>query len=344
MNTKEVKCLIWDLDDTLWEGVLAENDRVTLKPGIGDILDTLDRRGILLSIASRNNFDDCWKKLEEFGIAHYFLYPEISWNAKSSAVANIVRNLNIGSDTIAFIDDQPFERDEVQSLHPQVECIDARDYLEIPERMRFNPRFISEEAIYRRSRYQENIRRTADESSFAGPKEDFLRQLGMVFRISRAGKDELARAEELTVRTHQLNATGLTFSHSELEALSTSDRHYLLTAELSDRYGSYGKIGLALIEKSPAEWRLRLLLMSCRVMSRGVGTVLLTSIMEEAKKEGVRLLADFRETERNRNMYITYKFANFYELANDKNGNIVFANDLDHVAPTPEYIDLQIKL
>src|SRR5258708_40098862 len=344
MNTKEVKCLIWDLDDTLWEGVLAENDRVRLKPGIGDILETLDQRGILLSIASRNNFDECWRKLEEFGVAHYFLYPEISWNAKSAAVDNIVRHLNIGSDTVAFIDDQPFERDEVRSLYPVVECMDARDYLELPNWERFNPRFISEETIHRRGRYQEDIRRSADEQSFAGPKEDFLRQLNMVFSISRAEKDDLARAEELTVRTNQLNATGLTFGYGGLEALSKSDQHYLLTAELTDRYGSYGKIGLAFFEKMPTDWRLRLMLMSCRVLSRGVGTVLLTCIMAEAKKHGVRLLADFRQTERNRSMYITYKFANFYELENDSRGNIVFANDLGQIPPVPEYIDLQIKL
>ena len=97
---KEVKCIVWDLDDTLWEGTLLEKSDVKLKPGIKDVIYELDSRGILHSIASKNNHDDAMGKLKEFGLDQYFLFPEINWNAKSESIKNIQKNLNIGIDTL----------------------------------------------------------------------------------------------------------------------------------------------------------------------------------------------------------------------------------------------------
>lgn len=128
---------------------------------------------------------------------------------------------------------------------------------------------------------------------------------------------DLQRAVDLTERTHQLNATGLTFGHDELDALRSSPDHLLLMSSLEDKFGPYGKIGLALVEKGNDVWTLKLLLMSCRVMSRGVGSVMLNHIITEAARAGKRLQAEFVETDRNRMMYVTYKFAGFEEVARD---------------------------
>src|SRR5678815_3970601 len=114
---KEVKCVVWDLDNTIWNGTLLESDVVRLKPKVADVIRELDSRGILQSIASKNNYEDAMTKLSELAIEQYFLYPEIHWNPKSESISNIQRNMNIGIDTILFIDDQPFERDEVSSSH-----------------------------------------------------------------------------------------------------------------------------------------------------------------------------------------------------------------------------------
>mgnify|MGYP003377679593 FL=1 len=84
--SKKIKCLVWDLDNTLWNGTLLENDDVKLKDGIKDIIKELDRRGILLSIASKNEYDHAFKKLESFGISEYFIYPQICWNNKSKSI------------------------------------------------------------------------------------------------------------------------------------------------------------------------------------------------------------------------------------------------------------------
>lgn len=341
-SLKEAKCVVWDLDNTIWDGVLLEDKDVTLKPGIVEILETLDDRGILHSVASRNNYDDAMEKLSELGISHYFLFPQINWNAKSSSIAHIQKSLNIGIDTFVFVDDDAFEREEVASVHPEVMVVDSRDYLSLVDHPRLNPRFITKDSKRRRLMYLEEQKRRTEEESFKGPEEQFLAQLQMVLSIHEAREDDLQRAEELTVRTNQLNATGRTYSYDELAKFMRSKNHLLLIAELVDKFGSYGKIGLALVEKNADIWHLRLLLMSCRVQSRGVGSVLMSHIMNECKAAGASLHADFKQTDRNRMMYITYKFSNFVEVSNDGAGNIEFSNDLSRIQPFPPYIDVRI--
>ncbi len=341
-SNKEIKCVIWDLDCTMWDGTLVESDDVKLKPGIADVISTLDSRGILHSVCSKNEMDDAIDKLKEFGLEQYMLYPEVNWNAKSLGVAKIRENLNIGMDTILFVDDQPFEREEVKSAHPEITVIDAAEYLTLPDLPRLNPRFITRDSKRRRQMYLDDIKRKSEEEGFQGTPEAFLASLNMKFVIHDAREEDLKRAEELTVRTNQLNATGRTYDYDELNAFRQSEDYKLLVCELTDKYGSYGKIGLALIQMKEEHWHLKLLLMSCRVMSRGVGTVLMSHILQETKKAGKKLLADFRTTKRNRMMYVSYKFANFKEVDKDDEGNILFENDLSIIQPFPPYIDIEI--
>lgn len=341
--SKEVKCVVWDLDNTVWEGTLLESDRVCLRSDIKNLLKELDARGILNSIASKNNHDDAIAKLKEFEIEHYFLYPEIHWNAKSESIKNIKKNLNIGFDTIMFIDDQLFELDEVASSIPEVECVNANRITELLATKRLNPKFITEDSKRRRLMYLEDITRNNIEQDYKGPQESFLKSLDLRFVISEAKEEDLKRAEELTVRTNQLNATGKTYDYDELDQFRKSEVHKLYVCELVDKYGSYGKIGLALVENADVYWNLKLLLMSCRVMSRGVGSVLLTYIMQQAKNDNKLLRADFRQTDRNRMMYVTYRFANFNEITNDGNGNIVFENNLSQIQLFPSYINVKVE-
>jgi FkbH-like protein len=164
----------------------------------------------------------------------------------------------------------------------------------------------------------------------------------MVFAISPARANDLARAEELTNRTNQLNTTGRTFSREELEELRCSDHHLLLMSELTDKFGNYGKIGLALVECGPEVWTIKLLLMSCRVMNRGVGTIMLNHILRKARESGVRLLSEFVSNDRNRMMYVTYKFAGFTEIENIR-GTQILEHDLASIPPVPDYISVKVE-
>ncbi|HEX9945444.1 MAG TPA: HAD-IIIC family phosphatase [Thermoanaerobaculia bacterium] len=338
---RSIKCVVWDLDDTVWDGILLEDREVKLRPHVVHLLKTLDERGILHSIASRNDHDLALAKLAEFGIDEYFLYPQINWSSKAASISRIAQDINIGLDAIAFVDDQPFEREEVAFTHGEILCLDSALLDDLLERPEFNPRFITEDSRLRRRMYRADIERNRVEAEYVGPKEEFLATLGMRFTIGPCREEDLQRAEELTVRTNQLNATGYTYSYEELDELRRSPRHELLIASLEDRHGTYGKIGLTLIEKDEGVWTIKLLLMSCRVMSKGVGTILLHHLLRRAKDAGVKLRAEFVANDRNRQMLITYKFAGFKEA--ERMGEVaILENDYSAIQPPPPYVDLRI--
>jgi len=341
--TNEIKCVIWDLDHTLWDGVLTESEEVYLKPGIVDVIKTLDERGILHSISSKNNADQAMAKLQEFELDMYFLYPEINWNAKSHSIKHIQENLNLGMDSFLFVDDQDYELDEVQNTHPDIHCMHSHRYMELMDHPMLKPRFITVDSARRREMYQSESKRKQEEADYQGPTESFLATLKMKLFIYPAKEEDLKRAEELTVRTNQLNATGITFSYEELNRLRTSGNHKLLICELKDIYGSYGKIGLALIHKQEHAWVLEMMLMSCRVSSRGIGTVLLNYVMKEAKKEKKRLLANFRDTGKNRMMNISFRFAGFKEKETVSHNQYILEHPLENIPDYPDYIDVIIS-
>ncbi|MBN1294823.1 MAG: HAD-IIIC family phosphatase [Candidatus Latescibacteria bacterium] len=340
LTTQQVKCIVWDLDDTIWEGILLEGGGNSLRDGIMRVIKELDMRGILQSIASRNDHQQAMERLESFGIAEYFLYPQINFGNKSTSVRAIADELNIGIDSIAFVDDQQFERDEVASLHKEVYCIDAAEIQSIPDMPCMKPRFVTEDSAKRRQMYIEDKKRAAVEERFEGSREEFLSGLNMRFMIRHATEGDLQRAVELTERTNQLNATGRTYNYDELNALRTSANHLLYVCSLEDSYGDYGRIGLALVEKGETLWTIRLLLMSCRVMSRGVGSIMLNFIIRKALDEGKKLQADFVETGRNRMMYVTYRFGGFREIETDGKKSLLHYEEGGPYPGFPDYVEV----
>ena len=186
--------MVWDLDNTLWHGTLLEGDTVRLKDGIADVLEELDSRGILHSIASKNHYYDAISHLRKFGIEKFFLYPEINWNAKSRSIAAIRENLNIGMNTFMFVDDERYELDEVKSEHPEVYCIEASKYPELPSLPRLNPRFVTQDSKRRRLIYLQDQKRRQDEENFKGAKKEFLKSLDIDLVIHEAVEEDLKRA------------------------------------------------------------------------------------------------------------------------------------------------------
>lgn len=339
MARPPVKCLVWDLDDTLWKGTLLEDPSVVVDPRAVRVVEELDRRGILNSIASRNEESLALAVLREHGLDEYFLYPQINWNAKDTSVKAVAAALNIGVDTLAFVDDQPFDREEVAFSLPEVRCYSPDDLdslLDLPD---FHPPFVTPESAQRRLMYLADARRSQEEAEFRGPQEEFLASLEMRFRIAPAREEDLQRAEELTVRTNQLNTTGRTYSYDELARFASSPSHLLLVAELADKHGTYGKIGLALVEKGTSVWVLKLLLMSCRVMSRGVGTVMLNHVMRLAAGAGAKLQAELIPNDRNRMMLITLRLGGFQEVRREGDLLILESTNPD-VPPPPRYLEL----
>ena len=329
---------MWDLDNTLWNGILMEDKDVELKPEVLDIIKILDERGILHSIASKNDHELVMEKLNELSIANYFLYPQINWNPKSTSINTISELLNLGVNSFAFIDDQAFERDEVLYTHPEVLCLAETEITAILNRQEFIPRFITEDSRIRRIMYQSEMQRKQAEESFQSTQEEFLKSLDMVMEIHEAREDDLERAEELTVRTHQLNTTGITYSYDELKTYMTDSNYRLYIVSLVDKYGTYGKIGIALVECKNF-WRIKLFLLSCRVMSRGIGSVFLNYLISEGKKSNQIIQAEFVSNNKNRMMLMTYRMNGFKQK--DKiNETEILEYEISNGSSFPTYLKL----
>jgi methoxymalonate biosynthesis protein len=345
-----VKCLVWDLDNTLWDGVLCEDPVVTLNPRAADLLRRLDERGILHSIASRNDHDLAYAKLAQFGLAEYFLFPQIGWRAKSASVRAIAESLQFDLATMTFIDDSPVERHEVARALPMVRCYGHEHLATLADLPEFNPPVVTEDSAHRRLTYLAASRREASRSEFTGTDEAFIRSLNVTMTITFADRADIPRLSELTVRTTQMNATGIHYEADELRAMLRDGTADVLTVDVTDRFGPYGTVGMVMLTRLPELWHLRLLATSCRVVPLGVGAALLSWLAGSAYTAGTHLVGDFRRTERNRMMEIAYRFAGFdadiaglscacaSRLAADE------ATNRFHLVPSPPVADLPLAV
>ena len=264
------KVLVWDLDETFWTGTLAEDGPagVIPRPEAVEALKALDGRGVLHSIASKNDEAEALAALRRFGLDDYFLHPQVGWGPKSASVAAIAAALDLGVDSFVFIDDQPFERAEVAAAHPSVRTLAHTDVA----RLAMNPWFdhpATPEAARRRSLYQAEAARGQAAQAAGGDYLAFLRASKLVLDVRRLDEADVVRVHELSQRTNQLNFTGAKFTRAEVEALAEADRgHARLTLRCADVWGDYGLIGFADLDLGAGE--LVAFFMSCRVQRKRV--------------------------------------------------------------------------
>lgn len=298
-QNKKWKCIVWDLDQTLWEGILIEDGpaRLRVKPEVVAVIEETDRRGILHSIASKNDPDEALKVLDSSGLSGYFLYPQIGWRPKSESVSRIARLLNIGVDSLAFVDDQPFEREEVRAALPQVAVIDARESAGLPDRPECRVP-VTEESRARRSLYRQQERRDAVLEAFPGDYTSFLKDCGIQLRLSPLSEANLERVYELAQRTNQMNFSGNRYPREQLREIMRSPHHETFVMGCSDKFGSYGIVGFAVVDLR--EPRLLDLMFSCRIQSKRVEHAFLGYLLTRyARLQSRDLHASYRRTEKN---------------------------------------------
>ena len=298
-SSSKVKCVVWDLDNTLWSGTLVEDgpDGVRLNPKAAALVVELDRRGILNSIASKNSGGQAEALLEHFGLAEYFLYPQIHWDPKSRSLQAIAKSLNIGIDSLVLVDDQMFERSEVQHAHPDVEVFD----IDILDSMLDHPRFdvpVTAESGERRSMYKMEQARMAILDETGGDYAAFLRGCNLQLLVTELDASQMKRAFELTERTNQLNYSGRRLSRADLEAaLADADRAVLVMA-VSDRFGDYGVIGVAVLNLET--WTVECFFMSCRVQRKKVENAFFSHLLDVGRRRGKpRLSIVYKPTPKN---------------------------------------------
>lgn len=294
---KRIKCVVWDLDNTVWDGVLLEDGPggVRLRARVLDVIRTTDERGILHSIASKNNEADALGLLRDLGIEELFLYPQIGWMPKSESIRRIGQQLNIGLDAMAFVDDQAFEMEEVRAALPDVMVMDAAHCEEIAERAEFQAS-ATEESRRRRQMYREQEQRAAQLGE-AGDYFGFLRGCAMEVTVRPLGEENLRRVYELAQRTNQMNFSGNRYAEEELRAILRREEMSGLVIACRDRFGDYGIVGFAVVDaQKPCVVDL---MFSCRVQAKRVEHAVLTFLLQRFAAGGRDFFAKYRRTERN---------------------------------------------
>ena len=214
-----VKCVVWDLDNTLLRGTYLESlpDRPPADPALAGLLAELGRRGIVHAIASRNPPEAAEYAAQATGCA--FVAAECGWGRKSEALTRIAAGLDIGVDALAFVDDDPYERAEVGAALPGVRVLSPEDAPEAAGWPEFSPAEVTDEARRRAGLYQQRHRRQQAEQAFAGSHEDFLRTCQTQVTIAAASPADVPRLHELSERTSQFNSAGQALSAASIEAL-----------------------------------------------------------------------------------------------------------------------------
>jgi methoxymalonate biosynthesis protein len=291
-----VKCVVWDIDNTLLTGVYLEaGDRPpAADPVLAAVLAELGGRGILHALASKNPPAAAEHTAAVTG--WQFAAAECGWGRKPDALTKIAGTLGIGVDTLAFVDDDPVERAEVASALPQVLVLTPAEAAEAAGWPEFSPPVVTAEARRRGQLYAERRQRQVARRSFGGTRDEFLRSVGTDVGIARAGRADLPRLAELAVRTRQFNSAAGQRQAGEapldwFAGLLADPASDVLTVRLRDSFGDDGLVGACVVARDgPAAWTVKLLMISCRAMGRGVAEALLAWLARRAASQGARVL------------------------------------------------------
>jgi FkbH-like protein len=298
-KSKAIKCVVWDLDNTLWDGILVEDglQQLRLKTGIVEVIQELDQRGILHSVSSKNNPDDGLEALKHFHLAEYFLCPQISWQPKSEGIKAIARQLNIGMDSLLFVDDSEFELQQVKTVLPEVQLLNAREYQNLSQMPVCNVPVMAESAE-RRKMYLLEEKRQVVAGGFGQDYMAFLKDCNIRLHIRPLTEQNLERVHELTQRTNQMNFSGNPYNRDLLRMILSTSHLDTYVLECADRFGSYGIIGFSIVDRR--EPRMTDLMFSCRIQSKRVEHAFLNCIIRKYITESDKgFHANYRKTPRN---------------------------------------------
>jgi FkbH-like protein len=300
----KVKCVAWDLDNTVWRGILAETaepSSLEARREALELMRALDERGVIQTVVSKNTHDEAWEVLTRLGIQDYFVYPAINWGAKSENLKAVAERINIDLNTFALIDDSAFERGEVKTALPQVRVYadtEMTGLLRLPEL----DLPITEASRIRRLSYLAEMRRETIQASFQGTYDDFIASCEMKLRIFEpVAEGELLRCWELVQRSNQLNLSSRRYALPEFKALVADPAVFGLAFECGDRFGEYGIVGFASVADTGPSATLVDFVLSCRVAQKKVEYTFFKWLAQELRGLGKgELLANLVVTKKNK--------------------------------------------
>lgn len=338
----KVKCVIWDLDQTAWDGILGEQDPevVSLRPEVRRIMLDLDERGILQSIASKNDHDNAWRVLERLGVAHLFLHPQINWEPKSASIRRIIASLNIGVDSCVFIDDSAFERAEVVNELLGIRAFSDSELPSLLRRDEFDVT-VTAESKQRRSFYLAESQRKEQALEFGDRYEAFLRTCEMEATLFRPTESEqVERCLELLHRSNQLNLSTYRYKREEFLRLLEQPQTLCICTACHDRFGEYGIVGFASVATGPSEVVLKDYVLSCRVAQKKVENAWFRWLVRSAANAGYRRIrAPYVKTARNGVLLNALRDAGFIQVETNEVGCMLVL-DCDATPPASDIVSV----
>ena len=351
-----VKCVVLDLDNTLWGGVVGDDGLSGI--GLGDLdegeafvafqrfIRELKRRGIILAVVSKNE--------EAAARAPFREHPDMvlreddiavfiaNWDNKAQNIRRVQQALNIGFDSMLFLDDNPFERGLVRDLLPEIVVPD------LPDDPALFLRAIGDAGFFETASYSPNDAERARQYRDEGAREemragftsidDYLRSLGMSIRLERFKPFNLPRIAQLIQRSNQFNLTTRRHSEAACAAIMADPAHIALTVTLQDKFGDYGLISVVILTRQGTSLEVETYLMSCRVLMRGVEHFVMNRIFDYAAREGLeRVVGRYVATAKNAMVRDFYADFGFQRLADDGNA-IAWALAPSQYVPRPAFM------
>lgn len=296
MAMQRKKCLVLDMDNTLWSGVVGEDgvDGMALSgsyPGKAfhlwqEGLKELQKSGVMLAICSKNNMADVeevWAKREDMVLCKEdFVAKRINWQDKATNIRELAQELNIGLDAMVFVDDNPTERELIRQQLPMVvvpefpkQPYDLLNlYRELVDNY-FGTYRLTDEDKQKTQQYIANAQRAQAQNAFTN-MEDYLRSLEMKLQIRQVSDVTLPRAAQLTQKTNQFNLTTRRYTEDDIKNMSV-DGAQVWTLSVADKFGDYGLTGVMIVKDNTIDT----LLMSCRVLGKGIEMAFVRTVLKQ---------------------------------------------------------------
>ena len=301
---KTKKCVVLDCDNTLWGGIIGEDglEGISLSKFEGEgkvfydfqkTLLHLHDRGILIALCSKNNPEDVWEVIDKHESCLlkrvHIVTSRINWDDKASNIMSIADELNIGIDSFLFLDDSPIECELVSEILPEVVLLKVPDNIyEYPnillESGFFDSKSISSEDRERTKLYKNEAKRKKESKKYLD-MDEFLSTLSLKLFIKEVEKSDILRVSQLTLKTNQFNLSTKRYHEKDILEFVESDGWLVYILDAEDKYGSYGKVGVAIFEKTGLGAKIDTFLLSCRVLSRNLEKVFLSEVIKETKEK-----------------------------------------------------------
>ena len=329
------KCVVLDLDNTLWGGVIGDDgmDNIEIgELGRGHVftdfqrwLKQLKECGIILCVCSKNNEDTAKKPFEEHDemilrLSDIALFVA-NWEDKASNIRLIQKTLNIGMDSMVFIDDNPFERNLVRQMIPEIEVPELPEdpalYLGyLQEQNYFETASFTGAGSDRTKLYQAEFERTKLMMSFESI-DGYLESLEMIGEAKPFEESKFSRIAQLTQRSNQFNLRTVRYTDADIQNIASDPNYVTLYYTLRDKFGDHGLVGVIIMKKkNEEELFIDTWLMSCRVLKRGMEEYIVNCFMREAKNRGYqRVYGEYIPTPKNAMVKDIYKTMGFEEIS-----------------------------